>query len=116
MAVASEKMVTVAIDTVVSEVLRLEGLGREVVRRIQALRKEAGFDIADRIAVYYQANGPLAQAFEEWREFIMTETLSRVLQEGPVPENAYQKTLDLDGENLTLALAKLPALSQDYNL
>ncbi|HSV86481.1 MAG TPA: DUF5915 domain-containing protein, partial [Levilinea sp.] len=54
LAVASEHGITVAIDANLTEELQSEGLAREVVRRIQAMRKEAGFNIDDRIHTYYQ--------------------------------------------------------------
>jgi isoleucyl-tRNA synthetase len=57
LAVAFDKQATVAVDATITPELRLEGLAREVVRRIQAMRKEAGFDIADRITTYYQVEG-----------------------------------------------------------
>ncbi|MEN4101124.1 MAG: class I tRNA ligase family protein, partial [Anaerolineaceae bacterium] len=56
LAVASERGITVALDTNLTQELRAEGLAREVVRRIQAMRKEAGFNIDDRIHTYYQSD------------------------------------------------------------
>jgi isoleucyl-tRNA synthetase len=63
LAVAADKLITVAVDATLTPELRLEGLAREVVRRIQAMRKDAGFDIADRIT-YYVASGELARVFD----------------------------------------------------
>jgi isoleucyl-tRNA synthetase len=76
LAVASERGVTVAVDTVLTPALAAEGLAREVVRRVQNLRKEAGFNLDDRIVTVYQADGELAGAIEAWRDFIAAETLS----------------------------------------
>jgi isoleucyl-tRNA synthetase len=76
LAVASERGVTVAVDVVITPELEQEGLAREVVRRIQNLRKEAGFNLDDRIATTYQAESELATAIEAWRAFIAAETLS----------------------------------------
>ena len=76
LAVASERGVTVAVDVVVTPELAAEGLAREVVRRVQSLRKEAGFDLDDRILTTYQTEGELGDAVEAWRDFIAAETLS----------------------------------------
>jgi len=83
LAVASERGVTVAVDAVLTPDLVGEGLAREVVRRVQNLRKEAGFNLDDRIVTTYQAEGELADAVEAWRDFIAAETLSVELKAGP---------------------------------
>jgi isoleucyl-tRNA synthetase len=82
LAVASEHGTTVAIDVDVTEELAAEGLARDVVRRIQNLRKEADFDLDDRIVTTYWAEEGLAQAIEDWRDYIAAETLSVDLREG----------------------------------
>ncbi|MCX7681124.1 MAG: class I tRNA ligase family protein [Anaerolineae bacterium] len=87
LAVASEKGVTVAVDVRITPELVAEGLAREVVRRIQNLRKEAAFELDDRIVTVYQAEGMLAEAIEAWRDFIAAETLSVELKAGQ-PEAA----------------------------
>ena len=79
LAVASDKQVTVAVDSNLTPELRLEGLAREVVRRIQAMRKDAGFDISDRIITYYQVTGEFTHVFQEWADYIQAETLTTQL-------------------------------------
>jgi len=64
------------LDTHVSAELKLEGLAREVVNRIQARRKELNLDYADRINVQYSAPDELAVAVEAHREYITGETLA----------------------------------------
>ena len=86
--VASDRGVTVAVDTVLSPELVVEGLARDVVRRVQNLRKEAGFDLDDRIVTTYQADAELAEAIEAWRAFIASETLSLELAATPPREGA----------------------------
>ena len=66
LAVAADKLITVAIDATLTPELRLEGLARELVRRIQDMRKKAGFNIEDRITTWYQAEGELAEVFATW--------------------------------------------------
>ena len=63
---ATEKGVTVAVDTVVTPALRLEGLARELVRRLQVMRKDAGFNIEDRIITYCLPEGDLVEAVTTW--------------------------------------------------
>ena len=107
LAVAAEKGVTVAVDVVITPELKAEGQAREVVRRIQNLRKEAGFDLADRIVTVYQAEGELAAAIEDWHDFIAAETLSVELRPGEPPEGAFTAAVKkVDGMPLTLSIAR----------
>jgi isoleucyl-tRNA synthetase len=106
LAVASERGATVAVDTVLTPDLKAEGLAREVVRRLQNLRKEAGLDLDDRIVTTYEAEGPLADAIEAWRDFITSETLSVVLQAGPPDERATVGEDRVNGHLLRLGICK----------
>lgn len=106
LAVAADKLATVAVDATVTTELRREGLAREAVRRIQALRKDAGFEIADRIVTYYVAQDEFAAAFEIWAETIKGETLSVELVAGPPPDGAYRETQSVEGETLTLGVMR----------
>ena len=64
-------------DSAITEELKAEGLARDVVRQIQNLRKEAGLEIGDRIAVHLLSNAPgLLAAVAAHRERIATETLA----------------------------------------
>lgn len=107
LAVAFDKQATVAIDATVTPELRQEGLAREVVRRIQAMRKEAGFDISDRITTCYQAGGELEAVFEEWGEYIQSETLTARLVPGDAPEGSYRESLELEGMSLVVGIARM---------
>ncbi|MFQ5575402.1 MAG: isoleucine--tRNA ligase [Anaerolineae bacterium] len=77
LAVAAGKTVTVAVETVITEDLAAEGLAREIVRRVQNMRKEAGFNIEDKITLTYQAGGRAARVFDVWADYIKAETLAR---------------------------------------
>ncbi len=79
-AVARENGVTVAIDTEISPALRSRGLAREVINRIQNLRKQLDFEVTDRIAVEFAADAELAAAVAEHEALIMKETLARELR------------------------------------
>ncbi len=106
LSVASERGVTVAVDTVLTPELIGEGLAREVVRRIQSLRKKAGFDLDDRIVATYQAEGELAEAIEAWRDFIAAETLSLELRAGPPEEGAAAAQERVAGSPLGLGIRR----------
>jgi len=106
LAVASERGVTVAVDTVLTPDLLAEGLAREVVRRVQNLRKEAGFNLDDRIVTTYQADVELAEAIEAWRDFIAAETLSVELRAGPPEEGATVGEDRVAGHSLRLGVRR----------
>ncbi len=108
LAVASDKLITVAVDARVTTELSAEGLAREVEPRIQAMRKKAGFEIADRITTFYQAEGELAQVFRTWSDYIMAETLSTRLVAGAPAPGAYVEAHQVDGQALTLGVLRNP--------
>jgi isoleucyl-tRNA synthetase len=99
----------VALDTRVTRGLRREGLAREVVRRIQGARKDAGYNIVDRIEVRYRAAGELADAIADWTDHISQETLAVSLQpvDGSLGDGYHQATLKVEGEVLEIALRKV---------
>jgi len=103
-AIASEGGVVVALDTHVSPELKQEGQAREVVRRVQDLRKTAGFEISDRIVLTYQAAGEMKATFERWAAYIKSETLADELREGE-PAGATDEG-EIDGMKVKLGVVK----------
>jgi isoleucyl-tRNA synthetase len=103
-AVAEEAGYLAAINTILDEDLIKEGLARELVRRIQTMRKEAGFRIEDRIAIYYQAGPTLWEVLETLGQYIKGETLSTELIEGEPPAEAHVQTFEIEGEEIILGL------------
>ncbi len=73
--VANDGKITVALDITVSDELQKEGIARELVNRIQNLRKSAGFEITDRIKVEIQPATEINEAIEEHKQYICTQTL-----------------------------------------
>lgn len=73
--VLNEGSLTVALDPVVTEELRQEGLVRDLVRGIQNLRKEAGYEVSDRIGITLQAQGELSEALESFEDYLKEEVL-----------------------------------------
>jgi len=109
LAVAVDKGIMVAIDAVLTPELKAEGLAREIVRRIQEMRKKAGFNIDDRIITTYQASSSdskLALVLEGWIDYIRAETLTLQLEKGPTPPGAYSESHVIEGETITLAIKR----------
>jgi isoleucyl-tRNA synthetase len=106
-AVAEEKGLLVAVDVTLTPALAREGLARDLVRRVQTMRKDAGFQLDDRIVTSYDAGDELQAVVEEWRDYIQAETLSRELVPGPVPDNVdRQESFTLGEYSLTLGVKK----------
>jgi isoleucyl-tRNA synthetase len=77
--VANSNGITVALDITISEELKQEGIARELVNRIQNIRKDSGFEVTDKIKVQIQRNGELEQAIKNNESYIKDETLTEEL-------------------------------------
>ena len=97
----SNSQISVDLDCQLTPELIRSGYGREVVNRIQRERKERGYSVSDRINVTYHAEGELAQAITEHREYIMGETLSLQMSAAVGPQ-AVQS--EVDGKELSFQL------------
>jgi len=104
---SDEEGIVVAVETVLPSDLKEEGLARDIVRRIQNQRKEAGFNIADQIITHYEAEPSLAKVFRNYEEYIATETLSVSLNEGRIPSDAHKSTYKIGGLTVTIGLKKV---------
>jgi len=78
--VANEGALTVALDVTINEELRYEGIARELVNRIQNLRKDSGFEVTDRIDVQLQKNALVTEAIASNKAYIKSETLTEDLK------------------------------------
>lgn len=103
--VVREGNILIALDTHITPELEKEGLAREFVNRVQNLRKEAGFDVTDRIMIYYNAPEKIHNAVQHLADYIMTETLATSL-ESSMDESKMKKDLKIDGMSLTISLEK----------
>ena len=72
--------ITVAIDSELTEDLIAEGYSREVVNRIQNMRKDAGFEVMDRIVIRYRTDDKLSTYINQFSDYIMAETLADVIE------------------------------------
>ncbi|MEM9454610.1 MAG: isoleucine--tRNA ligase [Myxococcota bacterium] len=97
--------ITVLLDTTVSEALRREGLAREIINRVQNVRKSQGLEVSDRIALTLTCGGELAAAAgdEGLAEMIKGETLAVSLV---VQDEGEGEGFEVDGEPLSVALAR----------
>ncbi len=104
--VESEAGLSVAVDTELSEELQKEGLAREFVNRVQNMRKEANFDVTDRIATGVQANEKLAAAISYMAEYIQQETLSESLEQEELKASDYVKTWEIGDEECIISIRR----------
>jgi isoleucyl-tRNA synthetase len=93
--VASDGELTVALDITITEELHAEGIAREFVNRIQALRKEKDFDVTDKIIVQYSSNEFIEAALEKNRAYICAEVLAEIL----LPLKTIPNSTKIDVEN-----------------
>ncbi len=106
LAVAEDKGSVVAIGTELTEELVNEGLAREFIHKVQNLRKEAGFEISDRIEMSYEASPRLRRAIEAFEGYIKGETLCLKMSEGLSPGD-WDGTLNIDGEKAQVVLRRV---------
>ena len=106
-AAAADRGVLVVLDTSLSRELVTEGRARAAVRLIQDARKQAGFDVSDRINVRYAASDGLADVFEEHAAYIRRETLATRLEPGLEPGDGWHQANDeIDGLPVTVAVQR----------
>ena len=105
--VAAEDGYSVAIETNLTGELLAEGTAREIVHRIQNMRRQAGFDIADHIATYYFAEGKLSSVMVEHADYVGRETLSDQLLQSVPPQGAHTETVTIGDEDLTIGLVRV---------
>ena len=106
LAVAAEGAYVAALDTALTPELVREGLAREVVRRLQELRKQADLDVADRIRLFVSATPELTWAIRMHQETIMGETLAVELQTVEPPDGATLAEAWFDGQWMKIGLVR----------
>ncbi len=106
--VAQDGAYLAALKTELTEELFDEGLAREFVRNVQDFRKQAGFDISDRIKLYYMASNKLAKAIDAHREYIMGEVLATEMASTQLPKGAVspEEAIQFEGEVVSIGLLK----------
>ena len=101
-----DRSYSVAMSTVVTPELRLEGDARELIHGIQNMRRSADFDIADYIVTYYQGSPELDAVIAAHSDYIQQETLSRQLINRPPAAGAHTETLKVNNIQATIAVRR----------
>ena len=102
--VANEGSLTVALDITVTDELRNEGVARELVKRIQNLRKESGFEITDRIDIQLEHNEHTDTAVEQFRDYISAQVLANSLTLTDTVDNP--STLDFENFKVNINIKR----------
>ena len=97
----------VALDTTITPELAEEGLARELVHRIQNLRRAAHFEITDRILTYYQGPQRVKEVMLKFADYIQQETLSKELVEGDPTGGAHSEKQGLEGMDVVLGVDRV---------
>jgi isoleucyl-tRNA synthetase len=92
--VANSGNITVALDITISDDLKKEGIARELVNRIQNIRKDSGFEVTDKIDVTLQKDGTVEEAVQQNIEYIKTETLTANLDLAEEVNNGLEVSFD----------------------
>jgi isoleucyl-tRNA synthetase len=103
-AVGSDGTVTVALDLEVTDGLRREGMVREIVRIVQDLRKSAGLEVADRIALGVESDPEVAAAVREFGGHLASEVLAVEVSTGPVADGTARAEATVDGHAVRVSL------------
>ncbi len=107
LAVASGEGITVAIDTTLTPELVQEGLAREFVRAVQTMRKDAGFDIQDRIVTQYETDSAAVhEMLHTFADYVKRETLTTELQEGSGGDGFYSAETKVEGEDVKISIRR----------
>ena len=104
--VASEGKLTVALDITITDELRREGVARELVNRIQNIRKESGFEVTDKISVEIEATELTTPAVESFADYIAQQTLAVEVKAVATPAGAFVVDSDIDEAPLKIAVTK----------
>ena len=104
--VANEDALTVALDTTITDDLRMEGISRELVNRIQNIRKESNFDVTDNIIVEIEQHNLLCPAVERFMDYICSETLTKELKFVEKVQEPTQMIDVIDGVELGIKIMK----------
>ena len=100
----NDNTVTVVLDTNLTPELIEEGFVRELISKIQTMRKEAGFEVMDHIAVSYIADEKVTGIFAKYGEEIKSEVLADAISSGDL--KGYEKEWSINGESVQLAVEK----------
>ncbi|MBT5449519.1 MAG: isoleucine--tRNA ligase [Gemmatimonadetes bacterium] len=105
--VAIDNNLGVGLDVQLDDELVAEGVAREIVNRVQNMRKDAGLEVSDRIRIGVQGEAGLLEAIGQHREYIAAETLALELSVGALPDSVVlQQELQVNDYACTIAIAR----------
>lgn len=104
--VESERGLSVAVDTEISHDLRIEGFTREFVNRVQSMRKEADFDVIDRISIGFIGDELLKEAVVSMSDYIKEETLAEEIQLTELEVSDFVKTWEIGDNECTISVRR----------
>ncbi len=104
-----EGSIVVGLDTAISQELEMEGMAREFVNRIQNLRKEANFEVTDRIIVYFDGPESISKAIDKLTDYIKAETLATALKREMI-EGDIKREISIGEIKLNVALERVKQL------
>ncbi len=96
--------ITLALDTELSEELLLEGIARELVNKINTMRRQAGFEVTDRIRIHLGASERIKKALLIWRDYLQEEVLAVEIKQEYTPESTQW---DINGEPAAIFIEKI---------
>ncbi len=105
-AVETDNEFQVALSTILTEELKDEGFARELVNKIQNVRKSAGFEVMDRIQVDINTTPRLNQAIKSFEEYVKKETLAIKLSLSS-NQGGYTEDWDINGEKATISVQRV---------
>ncbi len=104
--VQTDGEVVAALDPALTDELKREGIARELVSRVQRMRRDAGYKVTDRIHLWVDGDEAVRQAALAHRSYISSETLATELALSPAQAADLQQEIDLDGVKARIAVRK----------
>lgn len=104
--VESDEAVTVALDTEITEQLLSEGIAREFVNRIQNMRKDAGYNVTDRIKIAYDGDEKLNNALADFHNYVAAETLAELIVKG-LNGSGYKQEWEINDYHCSISIEKV---------
>ena len=106
MSSATDAGYAVGISSEISPELKQEGIAREIVHRIQNMRRQSGFDIADHIDLWVCGPIEISQTVKEHSTYVKEETLAEEINISDIPADAHSETIELEEKSITIAVRK----------
>ncbi len=106
-AVAEDGGYMAVLSTALTDDLINEGMAREVVRRIQSMRRDADFNLDDRVVIHYDASEGLSTAIAAFADYIQAETLAESLEQAEPADGFFSADFDIDEEKLSIGVKRV---------